>query len=131
MRGITSSSAPGDAGLEPRLAWPSDRAAGHRAQPVVGTLGVAITVLAGGLIAALLSVWNARDGAGDKREQPLFTSAGTAASWDPAVAFSLSRMHSYLSLGVPSELVREHVAWALARQQAGDGPRAVPGSPSR
>jgi epoxyqueuosine reductase len=31
----------------------------------------------------------------------------------------------------PSELVREHVAWALARQQAGDGPRAVPGSPSR
>lgn len=41
---------------------------------------------------------------------------------DPAVAFSLSRMHSYLSLGVPSELVRERIlSDALADAIGRDG----------
>lgn len=41
--------------------------------------------------------------------EDLSTRLGERAHGDSAVAFSLSRMHSFLSLGVPSELVRERI----------------------
>lgn len=52
----------------------------------------------------------------------LATRAGAGARADETVAFSLSRMHSYLSLGVPSELVRERIlSDRLARTFGRDG----------
>ena len=46
-----------------------------------------------------------------RRGRPVLWSIGSVrwAHSDPIVEFSLSRMHSYLSLGVPSELVRERI----------------------
>ena len=52
----------------------------------------------------------------------LATRVGGLAHSDEAVAFSLGRMHSYLSLGVPSELVRERIlSDRLARSIGRDG----------
>lgn len=83
-----------------------------------------IGVLTGGVLAALLSAWIAHHAADEPPGEPLFTRSGALARWDGVVAFSLSRMHSYLSMGVPSELVRERILSARLAEAIGRDGRA-------
>lgn len=55
-------------------------------------------------------------------QETFTTRLGAIGHSDPAVDFSLGRMHSFLSLGVPSELVRERIlSKRLARAIGRDG----------
>ena len=82
-----------------------------------------------GMLGAFLAGWasyRALDEAPAAVLPPQFaTRFGGVARSDEAVAFSLGRMHSYLSLGVPSELVRERILSERLAQAIGRDGRAL------
>ena len=78
-----------------------------RRPPLMGPAVVTV-----GLLATMASAWalhRVMDDPSSEHSPLLRTRIGGLAYENPTVAFSLSRMHSYLSLGVPSELVRERI----------------------